>query len=68
MAVQKHKKSRAKSAMRRSHHRATIAAYGTDAITGEVHRRHRITASGYYRGKAVVNIRVKERKEEEDEA
>ena len=66
MAVQKHKKSRAKSAMRRSHHKAKLVAYGTDAITGEVHLRHRITASGYYRGKPVVNIRVKEQKEEED--
>ena len=54
MAVQQNKKSPSKRGMRRSHDGLTTAAITVDATTGELHRRHHITADGYYKGKKVV--------------
>jgi large subunit ribosomal protein L32 len=54
MAVQQNKKTRSKRGMRRSHDALTGAALSIDATTGEKHRRHHITADGFYRGKQVV--------------
>jgi large subunit ribosomal protein L32 len=54
MAVQQNKKSPSKRGMRRSHDGLSTAALTVDATTGEVHRRHHITADGYYKGKKVV--------------
>jgi large subunit ribosomal protein L32 len=54
MAVQQNKKSPSKRGMRRSHDALTTAAITVDATTGEVHRRHHVTADGYYKGKKVV--------------
>lgn len=67
MAVQKSKKSRARRDMRRSHDGAKAPTYSTDATTGEIHRRHHITAGGFYRGQQVVTIKTKEQAEEEQE-
>lgn len=55
MAVQKSRKSRSRRGMRRAHDALTAPALSIDATTGETHIRHHITASGYYRGKKVVN-------------
>ncbi|MFQ6371129.1 50S ribosomal protein L32 [Shewanella sp. YIC-542] len=55
MAVQQNKKSRSKRGMRRSHDALSTAQLAVDATTGEVHRRHHVTADGFYRGKKVVN-------------
>lgn len=55
MAVQKSRKSRSRRGMRRAHDALTAPALSIDATTGETHLRHHITASGYYRGKKVVN-------------
>ena len=57
MAVQKSKKSVSRRGMRRSHHAASETTLSTDPMTGEMHRRHQITATGYYRGKKVVNVK-----------
>ncbi len=54
MAVQQNKKTPSKRGMRRSHDALTAAALTVDATTGEVHRRHHVTADGYYKGKKVV--------------
>lgn len=54
MAVQKNKKTPSKRGMRRSHDSLTAATLTVDATTGEVHRRHHITADGYYKGKKVI--------------
>ncbi|GAA3951641.1 MULTISPECIES: 50S ribosomal protein L32 [Allohahella] len=54
MAVQKSKKSRAMRGMRRSHDALSAPALSTDPTTGERHRRHHITADGFYRGKKVI--------------
>ena len=55
MAVQKSRKSRSRRGMRRAHDSLTKPTLSIDAKTGETHRRHHITASGYYRGKKVVS-------------
>ena len=55
MAVQKSRKTPSKRDMRRSHDSLTESALSIDSVTGELHRRHHITADGYYRGKKLVN-------------
>ncbi|MDC0598931.1 50S ribosomal protein L32 [Gammaproteobacteria bacterium] len=56
MAVQKSKVSRSKRNMRRAHDSLGQATVSTDATTGERHRRHHMTADGFYRGKQVVQV------------
>ena len=41
--------------MRRSHDALKGAALSIDPVTGELHRRHHVTADGYYRGKKLVH-------------
>lgn len=55
MAVQKSRKSRARRGMRRSHDALTGVSLSVDAVTGEKHRRHHMTADGFYRGRKVVD-------------
>ena len=55
MAVQKSRKSRSRRGMRRSHDALTTSTLSVDAVTGEKHRRHHMTADGYYRGRKVVD-------------
>ena len=57
MAVQKSKKSVSRRGMRRSHDAVSAPTLSTDSMTGETHRRHQVTATGYYRGKKVVNVK-----------
>jgi large subunit ribosomal protein L32 len=54
MAVQKSKKTRSRRGMRRSHDALSSATLSVDETSGETHRRHHITADGFYRGKKVV--------------
>lgn len=58
MAVQKSKKSTSRRGMRRSHDAMSEPTLSTDSMTGEMHRRHHISATGYYRGKKVVNVKT----------
>ena len=58
MAVQKSKKSTSRRGMRRSHDAMSEPTLSTDSMTGELHRRHHISDTGYYRGKKVVNVKV----------
>lgn len=55
MAVQKSKKSRSRRDMRRSHDALGGPTLSVDSTTGETHRRHHVSADGFYRGKQVVN-------------
>ncbi|HET8897945.1 MAG TPA: 50S ribosomal protein L32 [Rhodanobacteraceae bacterium] len=55
MAVQKSRKSRSRRGMRRSHDAIKPVQLSTDPTSGEVHRRHNITADGYYRGRKVID-------------
>ncbi len=56
MAVQKSKVTPSRRGMRRSHDALTTAAVSIEPTTGETHRRHHISASGYYRGKKVIDV------------
>lgn len=60
MAVQKNKVSRSKRDMRRSHDSLTAEALSVDQNTGETHRRHHMTANGYYRGKQIIDVFAKD--------
>ena len=57
MAVQKSKKTRSRRDMRRSHDALSSAALTVDQTSGEVHRRHHVTADGFYRGRKVVETK-----------
>ncbi len=54
MAVQQNRKSRSKRDMRRSHDALTVSTLSVDKETGETHRRHHMTADGFYRGRQVI--------------
>lgn len=54
MAVQKSKKSTSRRGMRRSHDALDAATLSIEPNTGETHRRHHVSADGYYRGNKVV--------------
>ncbi|PID60855.1 MAG: 50S ribosomal protein L32 [Gammaproteobacteria bacterium] len=56
MAVQQNRKTPSRRGMRRSHDSLRKPTLSTDPTTGEVHRRHHVTADGFYRGKQVVEI------------
>jgi large subunit ribosomal protein L32 len=55
MAVQQNKKSRSRRDMRRSHDALGLPTLSVDSITGETHRRHHMTADGYYRGRKIID-------------
>ncbi len=54
MAVQQNKKSRSRRDMRRSHDALSKPAISIEPTSGETHRRHHVSADGYYRGRKVV--------------
>ena len=56
MAVQQNKATPSVRGMRRSHDRLKKAALSEDPTTGEVHRRHHMTADGFYKGKKVLDL------------
>ena len=56
MAVQQNRKTPSKRDMRRSHDALNNPTLSVDPTTGELHRRHQVTETGYYRGKKVVNV------------
>ena len=66
MAVQKSRKTPSRRGMRRSHDSLKNPSLSTDPTTGELHRRHHVTADGFYRGKQVVQ-QVEEIDEDDDE-
>lgn len=53
MAVQQNKKSPSKRGMHRAHDFLPKPALAVEPSTGEVHRRHHVSPTGYYRGKKV---------------
>lgn len=54
MAVQQNKVTRARRGKRRAHDAISTPALSIDPTTGETHRRHHVTADGFYRGKKVI--------------
>ncbi|MEX2489971.1 MAG: 50S ribosomal protein L32 [Pseudomonadales bacterium] len=55
MAVQQNKVTRSKRGRRRSHDSLSKPTLSVDTTTGETHRRHQVTADGFYRGKKVIH-------------
>lgn len=58
MAVQKNRKTRSKRGMRRAHDALTGPTLTEDKTTGEMHRRHHMTADGFYRGRQIIQEKV----------
>jgi large subunit ribosomal protein L32 len=56
MAVQKSKVTRSRRGQRRSHDALTGPTLSVDPTSGETHRRHHVSADGFYRGKKVVDV------------
>lgn len=54
MAVQKSKKSPSKRGMHRSHDSLTNPPLAVEPTTGEMHLRHHVSPSGFYRGRKVM--------------
>lgn len=54
MAVQQNRKTPSKRGMRRAHDALKGATLSTDPTTGETHRRHHVSADGFYKGRQVV--------------
>jgi len=55
MAVQKSKVTRSRRGQRRSHDALKGPTLSEDSTTGETHRRHHVSADGFYRGNKVVH-------------
>jgi large subunit ribosomal protein L32 len=54
MAVQKSKVTRSRRGLRRAHDSLKGPTLSEESTTGETHRRHHVSADGFYRGKKVV--------------
>jgi large subunit ribosomal protein L32 len=58
MAVQKSRKSPSTRGMRRSHDALTPVHLSVEPTSGETHRRHHISATGFYRGRKVIDVKA----------
>jgi len=58
MAVQQNRKTPSRRGMRRSHDALGSATLSVEPTTGETHRRHHVSADGYYKGRKVVADKV----------
>ncbi|NDY94821.1 50S ribosomal protein L32 [Wenzhouxiangella limi] len=65
MAVQKNRKSPARRGMRRSHDGLQSPTLSEEVSTGETHRRHHVSAEGFYRGRQVIDVAPEIEDEEE---
>jgi large subunit ribosomal protein L32 len=68
MAVHKSRKTRSRKGMKRAHKQHELSAVSFDPTSGEAHRRHHLTADGYYRGKQVIQTRKVKKSEAEPAA
>ncbi|MCD8338722.1 MAG: 50S ribosomal protein L32 [Burkholderiales bacterium] len=60
MAVQQNKKSVSRRGNHRSHSALSNPQLSEEPTTGEVIRRHHISATGFYRGKKVLQTKTSE--------
>ena len=58
MAVQQNKKSPSKRGMHRSHNALVAPGIAIEPTTGEVHLRHHISPTGFYRGRKVLKSKA----------
>ena len=57
MAVQKSRVAPSRRGMRRSHDALKKPTLSIDKTSGETHRRHHVSADGYYRGRKLVETK-----------
>jgi len=57
MAVQQNKKSPSKRGMHRSHNALNTPGIAVEPTTGEIHLRHHISPTGFYRGRKVLKTK-----------
>lgn len=60
MAVQQNRKTSSRRGMRRSHDALGTATLSVEPTTGETHRRHHVSADGYYKGRKVIADKIVE--------
>ena len=60
MAVQQRRKTPSRRGMRRAHDALSTPALSIESTTGEVHRRHHVSADGFYRGNKVIETQIEE--------
>ncbi|MEE4638856.1 MAG: 50S ribosomal protein L32 [Wenzhouxiangella sp.] len=65
MAVQQNRKSPSRRGMRRSHDGLKGPTLSEEVSTGETHRRHHVSAEGFYRGRQVIDVAPEVEDEEE---
>ena len=65
MAVQQNRKTPSKRGMRRSHDALGSPTLSVEPTTGETHRRHHVSADGYYKGRKVIADKVVDDDDEE---
>ena len=58
MAVQKSRRTPSTRGMRRGHDKLKAPTLSIEPETGEVHRRHHVSAEGYYRGRKVIDKEI----------
>jgi large subunit ribosomal protein L32 len=58
MAVQQNKKSPSKRGMHRSHNALGRPGLAVEPTTGEMHLRHHISPTGFYRGRRVLKSKT----------
>ncbi len=58
MAVQKSRRTPSTRGMRRGHDKLKAPTLSIEPETGEVHRRHHVSAEGYYRGRKVIDQEI----------
>lgn len=66
MAVQKSRKTPSRRGMRRSHDSLSAPTLSEESATGETHRRHHVSAEGFYRGRQVIEVAPEFDEEAED--
>ena len=66
MAVQKSRKSHSRKNMRRSQIKMRKPQLTSDPTSGEHHRRHHMTAQGFYRGKQVLQLNKQAEADQDD--
>ncbi|AHK79357.1 50S ribosomal protein L32 [Ectothiorhodospira haloalkaliphila] len=64
MAVAQGRTTRSRRGMRRSHDALTGPTLSVEPTTGELHRRHHISADGFYRGRQVIKAKDLEEDDE----
>ena len=58
MAVQKSRVTPSRRGMRRAHDALKKSTLSIDKTSGETHRRHHISADGFYRGRKVIDTKT----------